>query len=36
MGTDHTLFALADGSVQFATKRNGRTYISVKLKVAAE
>ena len=36
MGTDHTLFALADGSVQFATKRNGRTYISVKAKVAAQ
>jgi large subunit ribosomal protein L27 len=34
MGTDHTLFALADGSVQFATKRNGRTYISVKPKAA--
>jgi len=36
MGTDHTLFALADGSVQFATKRNGRTYISVKPKASAE
>ena len=24
MGTDHTLFAKAEGSVQFATKRNGR------------
>jgi large subunit ribosomal protein L27 len=35
-GTDHTLFALADGSVQFATKRNGRTYISVKPKAGAE
>jgi large subunit ribosomal protein L27 len=30
MGTDHTLFAKAEGSVEFATKRNGRTYISVK------
>jgi large subunit ribosomal protein L27 len=41
MGTDHTLFAKTDGSVEFATKRNGRTYISVKPakadpKVAAE
>src|SRR5574342_337688 len=24
MGTDHTLFALAEGSVEFATKRGGR------------
>ena len=24
MGTDHTLFAGAEGSVEFATKRNGR------------
>jgi large subunit ribosomal protein L27 len=30
MGTDHTLFAKVDGSVEFATKRNGRTYVSVK------
>ena len=30
MGTDHTLFALTEGSVEFATKRNGRVYISVK------
>jgi large subunit ribosomal protein L27 len=29
MGTDHTLFAKIDGEVSFATKRNGRTYISV-------
>jgi large subunit ribosomal protein L27 len=39
IGTDHTLFAKTDGSVEFATKRNGRTYISVKPKadkVAAE
>jgi large subunit ribosomal protein L27 len=39
MGTDHTLFATTEGSVEFATKRNGRTYISVKpaaAKTAAE
>ena len=38
IGTDHTLFALAEGKVQFATKRNGRIYVSVKPadKAAAE
>ena len=38
MGTDHTLFAKAEGSVQFATKRNGRIYVSIKPaeKTAAE
>ena len=38
MGTDPTLFAKIDGSVEFATKRNGRIYISVKpaLPAAAE
>jgi len=29
MGTDHTLFATAQGSVAFAKKANGRTYVSV-------
>jgi large subunit ribosomal protein L27 len=29
MGTDHTLFALTDGQVQFATRRGGRVYVSV-------
>ena len=29
MGKDHTLFALVDGTVSFATKAKGRTYISV-------
>jgi len=29
MGKDHTLFALQDGSVSFARKANGRTYVSV-------
>ena len=30
MGTDHTLFAKVEGEVSFATKRNGRVYISVR------
>ena len=29
MGKDHTLFALEAGSVSFAKKANGRTYVSV-------
>jgi len=29
LGKDHTLFALADGRVQFNTKAKGRTYVSV-------
>ena len=29
MGTDHTLFALVNGRVQFNTKTKGRTYISI-------
>ncbi len=33
MGRDHTLFATADGAVQFVTKRDDRTYVNV---VAAE
>ena len=38
MGTDHTRFAKADGNVEFATKRGGRTYVSIKPadKAAAE
>jgi large subunit ribosomal protein L27 len=35
MGTDHTLFALVDGKVQFATKTKGRTYVSIVPMVAA-
>ena len=35
MGTDHTLFALTDGQVQFATKAKGRTYVSIVPMVAA-
>ena len=30
IGTDHTLFALFEGNVEFATKRNGRVFVSVK------
>ena len=29
MGTDHTIFAKAEGRVEFRAKANGRTYISV-------
>jgi large subunit ribosomal protein L27 len=30
IGRDHTLFALKDGVVEFATKQKGRVYVSVK------
>ena len=29
IGKDHTLYALADGSIVFKKKRNNRTYVSV-------
>ena len=29
MGKDHTLYALVEGRVSFAKKRNARTYVSV-------
>ncbi|MBA4788204.1 MAG: 50S ribosomal protein L27 [Pseudomonadota bacterium] len=29
IGKDHTLFALTDGKVEFRTKANARTYVSV-------
>ncbi len=29
MGTDHTIFAKAEGRVEFRAKANGRTFISV-------
>lgn len=29
IGKDHTLFALKQGAVEFRTKANGRTYVSV-------
>jgi len=30
MGTDHTIFAVVEGAVEFKTKRNGRVYVSVR------
>ena len=36
VGVDHTLFALTAGEVEFQTKGNGRSYISVKELQAAE
>ena len=29
MGTDHTIFAVVDGTVTYQTKAKGRTYVSV-------
>ena len=29
IGTDHTIFATAEGQVEFRTRSNGRTFISV-------
>ncbi|MFK7792946.1 MAG: 50S ribosomal protein L27 [Devosiaceae bacterium] len=29
MGKDHTLFALTEGTVSFAKKRDGNTYVSI-------
>ena len=31
MGKDHTLFALRQGEVEYATKAKGRVYVSVKI-----
>lgn len=36
MGKDHTLFALIDGTVTFATKAKGKTFVSVNPAEAAE
>ena len=30
MGTDHTLFAVAEGVVEFKTRAKGRIYVSVR------
>jgi large subunit ribosomal protein L27 len=30
LGKDHTLFALADGEVEFKKKKDNRSYVSVK------
>ena len=35
-GKDHTLFAMSDGKVQFTTKSNGRSYVSIVTAQAAE
>lgn len=34
LGKDHTIFALCEGNVDFRTKANGRTYVSVMPKAA--
>ncbi|MET3615962.1 large subunit ribosomal protein L27 [Rhizobium aquaticum] len=34
LGKDHTIFALTAGNVNFRTKGNGRTYVSVMPKAA--
>jgi large subunit ribosomal protein L27 len=36
IGTDHTLFALIDGKIEFKTKAKGRAYVSVVPMQAAE
>ncbi len=36
MGKDHTIFAVTEGHVQFRTRRNDRTYVSVIPAEAAE
>lgn len=35
MGTDHTIFAVVEGNVEYRTKGNGRVYVSVMPKAAA-
>ena len=30
LGKDHTLYALADGEVEFRKRKNNKTYVSVK------
>ena len=36
MGSDHTLYALADGIVTFERKKNDRSYVSIQPLAAAE
>ena len=36
LGKDHTIFALVSGTVKFATKADGRTYVSVAANPAME
>jgi large subunit ribosomal protein L27 len=35
LGTDHTIFATAEGTVDYRKKANGRVYVSVMPKTAA-
>ncbi len=35
IGVDHTLFAKAEGTVQFVTKANGRAFVAVIAKAQA-
>lgn len=35
IGKDHTLFALLEGHVEFATKQKGRVFVSVKPSAAS-
>jgi large subunit ribosomal protein L27 len=35
LGTDHTIYALTEGQVTYATKANGRVYVSVRPMTAA-
>jgi hypothetical protein len=36
LGKDHTIFAVVEGAVEFATKRKGRVYVSVRPLGAAQ
>ena len=36
LGKDHTIFATVNGKVEFRTKANGRTFVSVQPMEAAE
>ncbi len=36
MGTDHTIFAEQEGTVEFETKRNGRVFVSVTTPAASK
>jgi len=31
LGRDHTLFALADGTIEFSRKKDNKSYVSVKV-----
>jgi large subunit ribosomal protein L27 len=33
LGKDHTLFALTDGEVEFRTKSDNKSYVSIKVQV---